>query len=285
MDRAGAQQGIAAPAAIYRSFSIAPDGRRVAVERIDPRIGTSDILIFAPGETDIRVTDNPGSDVSPVWSTDGKYIVYASRRQNRWRLYRRNPRAIASEEMLLESETAVTPLQTVSPNDVLYAAQRPPSPFDLWQLADGRHATPLLRVGGMYPADARLSPDGHWLSYAMPERTETNGSQTVYVSRRPFPETRRAIAAGGSTPRWRGDGRELFYLSQDLSVIAVPVESEETSIESTGHVLFRTAALSPSGVVGPAYDVAPDGERFLLKRQAASSPIQVVVNWPARSLR
>ena len=107
----------------------------------------------------------------------------------------------------------------------------------------------------------------------------------MYVSRRPFPETRRAIAAGGSGPRWRGDGRELFYLSQDLSVIAVPVESPETSSESSGHVLFRTAALAPSGVVGEAYDVAPDGERFLLKRQAASSPIQVVVNWPARLLR
>ena len=285
VDRAGAPQGIAAPAAIYRSFSIAPDGRRVAVERIDPRIGTSDVWIFAPGEPDIRVTDNPGSDASPVWSTDGQYIVYASRRQNRWRLYRRNPREIAPEELLLESDTAVTPLQTVSANDVLYAAQRPRSPFDLWQLADGGHATPLLRVGGMYPADARLSPDGHWLSYAMPERSETIGAQTVYVSRRPFPETRRAIAAGGSGPRWRGDGRELFYLSQDLSVIAVPVESQETSSESSGHVLFRTAALAPSGVVGQAYDVAPDGERFLLKRQAASSPIQVVVNWPARSLR
>ena len=95
MDRAGAPQGIAAPAAIYRSFSIAPDGRRVAVERIDPRIGTSDIWIVAPGEPDIRVTDNPGSDASPVWSTDGQYIVYVSRRQNRWRLYRRNIRAIA----------------------------------------------------------------------------------------------------------------------------------------------------------------------------------------------
>jgi eukaryotic-like serine/threonine-protein kinase len=285
VDRAGASQGIAAPAAIYRSFSIAPDGRRVAVERIDPRIGTSDIWIIGRGEPDIRVTDNPGSDASPVWSIDGQYIVYASRRQNQWRLYRQNLSAIAPEELLLESDTAVTPLQTVSANDVLYAVQRPRLPFDLWQLVDGRRATPLLRVGGMYPSDARLSPDGHWLSYAMPERTETTGAQTLYVSRWPFLEARRAITARGSTPRWRGDGRELFYLSQDSSLIAVPVESQETPSESTGRVLFRTAALAPSGVVGQAYDVAPDGERFLLKRQAAPSPIQVVVNWPARSLR
>jgi eukaryotic-like serine/threonine-protein kinase len=220
--------------------------------------------------------------VSPVWSRDGQYIVYASRRWNRWHLYRRNPTAIAPEELLLDSESPVAPLQTVSATDVVYAAQRPRLPFDLWLLADGQRVTPMLRIGGSYPLDARLSPDGHWLSYAVPERTASTGAQTVYVSRRPFLETRRAIADAGSMPRWRGDGRELFYLSQDSSLIAVPVESEETPNASTGHALFRTAALGPSGVVGQAYDVAPDGERFLLKRQAGSSPIQVVVNWAAR---
>ena len=190
----------------YLSFSIAPDGRRVAVERLDPRIGTSDIWMFEPGEHDIRVTDNPGSDTSPVWSPMAS--TSCTRRAGRIdeRLYRRNPRAIAPEELLLESDTAVTPLQTVSANDVLYAAQRPRSPFDLWQLADGGHATPLLRVGGMYPADARLSPDGHWLSYAMPERSETSWRPrrcTSAVGRSPRPGERSRPAgrrrAGGAT--------------------------------------------------------------------------------------
>jgi hypothetical protein len=77
----------------------------------------------------------------------------------------------------------------------------------------------------------------------------------------------------------RGDGRELLYLSQDSSLIAVPVENQETPSASAGRVLFRTAALGPTGVVGQAYDLAPDEERFLLNRRAGSSPIQVVVNW------
>jgi DNA-binding winged helix-turn-helix (wHTH) protein/dipeptidyl aminopeptidase/acylaminoacyl peptidase len=282
VDRAGARQGVAAPAATYLSFSIAADGRRVAAARLDPRMGTADIWMFGSGERETRVTDNPDWDVDPLWSPDGQYIVYASRRQNRWRLCRRSPTAAAPEEVLLDSETPVTPLQAVSAKNVLYAAQRPRLPFDLWQLADGHRATPLLRVGGMYPADARLSPDGHWLSYAVPERTGMAWGETLYVSRRPFLETRRAIAEGASTPRWRGDGRELFYLSQDSSLIAVPVDSQETPNASAGHMLFRTATLEPSGVVGQAYDVAPDGERFLLKRQAGSSPIEVVVNWAAR---
>ncbi len=283
VDRSGAPQGIAAPAATYSSFSIAPDGQRVAAARLDPRIGTSDIWIFGPGRQGSRVTDNPDLDASPVWSVDGKYIVYASRRQNRWRLYRRNPIAITPEELLLDSDTSVTPLQT-SAKDVLYAAQRPRLPFDLWQLADGQRAVPLLRVGGMYPADVRLSPDGRWLSYAVPEGRGLSWGQTLYVSRRPFLETRRAIAEGASTPRWRGDGRELFYLSQDSSIVAVPVENQETpsASASTGDVLFRAPVPEPTGVVGQAYDVAPDGKRFLLKRQVSSSSIEVVVNWAAR---
>jgi len=282
VDRSGARQEVAAPAATYLSFSIAPDGRRVAAARLDPRIGTTDIWIFGPGEHGIRVTDNPDLDLSPVWSPDGQYIVYASRRQNRWRLCRRNPTAVAPEELLLDSDTPVTPLQMVAAKDVLYTAQRLRLPFDLWQLADHR-ATPLLRVGGMYPMEGtRLSPDGHWLTYSVPERTGMPWGQTLYVSQRPFLETRRAIAEGASTPRWRGDGRELFYLSQDSSIIAVPVENQEMSSASTGHVLFQTPVPLPTGVVGQAYDVAPDGERFLLKRQAGASPIQVVVNWAAR---
>ena len=282
MDRSGTRQSVAAPAGTYFGFSIAPDGRRVAAARLDPRLGTADIWMFEPGKHEVRVTDNPDWDTSPVWSTDGKYIVYASRRQNRSRLYRRNATAIAPEELLLDSDTPITPLQTFSTTDVLYATQRPPLPFDVWQLAGGGRATPLLHVGGAYPVDARLSPDGHWLSYAVPERTDLSSAQTVYVSRRPFLEARRAIANEASTPRWRADGRELFYLSQDSSLTAVSLDDQARAGASPGRVLFRTATPGLSGIVGQPYDVAPDGERFVLKLQAGSSPIRVVVNWAAR---
>ena len=209
-------------------------------------------------------------------------VSRASRRHDRWQLYRRSPTAVAPEELLLDSDTPVSPLQTLSGKDVMYVAQRPRLPFDLWQLTDRQRATPLLHVGGMYPMDARFSPDGLWLTYETPERSDSTAAQTVYVSRRPFLETRRAITNAGSTPRWRGDGRELFYLSQDSSLVAVPFENQETPSASTAHVLFRTPAPIPTGVVGQAYDVTPDGQRFLLNRLVGSSPIEVVVNWAAR---
>ena len=282
MDRSGARQSIAAPAGTYFGFSIAPDGRRVAAARLDPQVGTADIWMFGPGEQQIRVTDNPDWDMNPVWSPDGKYIVYSSRRRDRSRLYRRNPVAIAPEELLLDSDTPITPMQSLSAADVLYAAQRPRLPFDVWLLDDRRRTTPLLQVGAMYPVDARMSPNGHWLSYTAPERTDITSAQTVYVSHRPFLETRRVIAQDGSTPRWRADGRELFYVSQDSSLIAVSVDDQATASASAGRVLFRTAAPGSSGIAGQPYDVAPDGKRFVLKRQAGSSPIRVVVNWAAR---
>ena len=73
VDRSGIRQAVAAPAGHYFSFSIAPDGRRVAAARLDPRLGTPDIWMFAPDEPAIRVTDNPDWDRDPVWSRDGTY--------------------------------------------------------------------------------------------------------------------------------------------------------------------------------------------------------------------
>lgn len=131
----------------------------------------------------------------------------------------------------------------------------------------------------MYPADVRLSPDGRWLSYGVPQRTGMFAGQTLYLSHRPFLETRQAIAEGDSTPRWRSDGRELFYLSQDCSIVGGAIENENLTGAPAAHVLFRSPVPAPSGVIGQAYDVAPDGERFVLKRQAGSSPIQVSSAW------
>ena len=110
VDRAGKPQGAAAPPAIYHDFSIAPDGRRVAVARVDPRIGTSDIWIF-DGARELRVTDDPGWDGDPLWSADGQDVVYSSRRRGRWQIFRRPATAVGSEELLLEVETPVSPLQ------------------------------------------------------------------------------------------------------------------------------------------------------------------------------
>ena len=116
----------------------------------------------------------------------------------------------------------------------------------------------------------------------MPETAGIVSEQAIYVSTTPFNEGRRTVADAASTPRWRADGQELYHLSKDSSIVAIPIDPQRTPSDSAGRVLFRASGLAPTGVSGQVYDVTPDGQRFLLKRQVGSSPIYVVLNWDAR---
>jgi hypothetical protein len=279
VDRAGKAEALCGPPATYLNFSIAPDGRRAAAARLDPRTGTSDVWVFEGGR-EVRVTDDPDWDSDPVWSEDGLYVVYSSRRGDRWRIYRRRAAAVGPEELLLDSDSPVAPLQVLRSRQVLYAVRRTTAPFDVWTLGPAR-PTPLTRVGGYYPTDGRLSSDERWLAFGMPQ-TGNTWDEALYVSGPPFKENRRAIAEAASTPRWRADGQELFYLSKDSSIVAIPIDAQRTPSDSAGRVLFRTSGLAPTGISGQVYDVTPDGQRFLLKREVGSSPINIVLNWDAR---
>jgi len=279
VDRDGKSDALVAPPGTYINFSIAPDGRRAAAARLDPRTGTSDVWVF-DGQREVRVTDNPDWDSNPVWSEDGLHIVYSSRRGDRWQLYRRQATAVGPEELLLDTDNAVTPLQVLRSTNVVYAARQATRPFDVWKL-ERRRPTPLMRIGGFYPSDARFSPDERWLAYGMPESGNT-WNQVLYVSSTPFRENRREIAEAASTPRWRADGHELFYLSKDSSIMAISIDPRQTPSDSAGRVLFRASGLPQTGISGDLYDVTPDGQRFIVKREIGSSPIHVVLNWDAR---
>jgi DNA-binding winged helix-turn-helix (wHTH) protein/Tol biopolymer transport system component len=285
VDRTGTPQTIAAPPGAYLDFSIAPDGERVAAARIDPRTGTSDIWVLADGR-EARVTDDADWDGAPIWSHDGAHVIYSSRRGGRWRIHRRQATSVSSEERLLDTDDPVLPLQALPPARVVYSSRRISPPFDLWQLDPGG-ASPLASLGGLYPGDAQLSPDERWLAYCMPEAGEGPWSHTLYVSGPPpFGEARRAIAGDACSPHWRADGRELFYLSSDLSVVAVPVDPRGTPADSPGELLFRVPSVAPTGISGQVYDVAPDGSRFLVKREAGGpSVIHLVLNWDAQLAR
>lgn len=280
MDRAGRPQGVAAPPGRYHAFSIAPDGQRVAAARVDARSGATDIWVFDGGR-EVRMTDDPGRDGEPVWSEDGRYVVYGSTRAGRWQIYRREATTVGPEELLLDSDAPVTPLQILPSTHVIYGARRAKLPFEVWKLGRGE-SRPLAHIEGIYPAQTQASPDGRWLAFARPETTAGVSNGTLYVSGLPFVATHRAIAEAASHPRWRGDGRELFYLSNDSTVVSIPVDPQRTPSDSAGGALFRTSGVPPTGVSGQVYDVTSDGQRFLVKREVGSSPIHVALNWDAR---
>jgi dipeptidyl aminopeptidase/acylaminoacyl peptidase len=271
VDRAGNAMGAATPPGTYLDFSIAPDGQHVAVAQLDPRTGNSDIWVFGPGRV-ARVTDDAAWDGDPLWSEDGQHVVYSSRRDGRWRIYRRPATAVGPEELLLDADTPVTPLQVLRSGQLVYYSRQ--STADMWKLSSEGPAALAHTEGGFHTTDARLSSDERWLAH---------GSQrTLNISGFPFGASRRPIAEGASMPRWRRDGRELFYLSQEFTIVSVPVEPPRTPGELPGRTLLRASELTPTGINGQVYDAAPDGQRFLLKREVRSSPIHVVLNWEAR---
>jgi hypothetical protein len=270
VDRAGTAIGVATPPGTYLSFSIAPDGQHVAVARLDPRTGTSDIWVHGPGRA-VPVTDDAAWDEHPVWSQDGRHVAYSSRREGRWRIYRRPATAVGPEELLVDADTLLEPLQVLHSGQLVYTAPRSTSDA-IWKLGpDG--PIPLAHVGDPFSSNGRLSPDGQWLARAL---------GTLSISGFPFGGSRRPIAEGASMPRWRRDGRELFYLSREFTIVSVPVDPPRTPGESPGRTLFRASELTLTGINGQVYDAAPDGQRFLLKREIRSSPIHVVLNWEAR---
>ena len=132
----------------------------------------------------------------------------------------------------------------------------------------------------------QFSPDGRWVAYTSDE----SGRDEVYIQSFPTPGSKRQVStAGGVQPRWRRDGKELFYLASDRKLMAAPVRGEATLEVGVPAALFQTR-LTYFGSAPPgnkqAYDVASDGKRFvLLQPDEAASPVTVVLNWTARLRR
>ena len=254
---------------------ISPDGRRLAATVFDPSTRGSDIWLydFARGVR-TRLTSGPSSSANPAWSPDGRQIVFDSDRKHQGDLYRR-PAGGGNEEPLLEGEGQRI-ADDWSPDGRFLALElREPRgerkvSLSILSLADGKVSTFFQR--GINNGDARFSPDGRWLAYT----SEESGRNEVYVAAFPGPGERWQISTeGGIQPRWRRDGKELFYLSLDLSLMSVEFRGSGASVEpGVPTVLFEPHPLPNF------FDAAADG-RFLIVSSGVeqSPPITLVQNW------
>jgi dipeptidyl aminopeptidase/acylaminoacyl peptidase len=225
-----------------------------------------------------RLTIDDTWETSPVWSRDGSRIAFNSRRTGRWELYQKASSGDGPSRLLLSSEHTVVPEDWASDGRILIQQAIPhqKGKFGLLMPDHETKPVPLLYLGSD-EGSGRLSADGRWLAY----RGYDSG-WFIYVRPVGTMEGRWQVssAVDHQAPlRWRRDGRELFYLAPDLSVMAVSVEPGATFRANPARRLFQTRAVAPSGVTGDAYDVASDGQRFLVKVPASYSPITVVVNW------
>jgi Tol biopolymer transport system component len=290
-DRRGSRVGEGGAQHGYSGLRLSPDGQRVAVSRReadDP--GEIWVLEFAGGRT-TRMTFDPQADACPVWSRDGRQMAFSSDRSGTRQIYRKSISGVGEESQLTTGDGAKC-VQDWSPDGryLLYSDVR--ATADLWMLPlDGADRTPVPAVQTPFEeTDGQFSPDGKWIAYTSNEA----GRNEVYVTASdPKPGGARerwpVSVSGGHAPRWRGDGKELFYVAADnRSVMSAQVRVSATAVETSAPA--QLFAVPMSGVAADpsfTYDVTSDGNRFLMLEPTAvqTSPLTVLVNWQMKLKR
>jgi len=285
-DRNGKQLDAIGKPGTYGHFRISPDERSVATEMVDQRFRNSDIWIYDfTRKNQTRFTFDPGPDMSPVWSPDGGRIVFGSsrRRGTGTDLYQRASSGIGNEEMLTDTLVDKFPSDW-SPDGqfiVFTALNRSHMQADLWLMPMTGVPTPVPFLQTDFgEINASFSPDGKWIAY----QSNESGATQVYVRPFPGPGGKYQVSTSpGTSPRWRGDGKEVYFLGDDKTLRVVEVDSKgRTFIVGRERVLFQTNPMI-SGLAIP-YDVTGDGKRFLVctvKGETSSTSVTLVVNWDA----
>lgn len=277
-DRKGAPGGSVGKTSDYLSVALAPDERTIAAELIDPATQVGDIWAIDAG-TGIgsRLTVHPGWDFGPVWSPDGSAIVFGSVRERHQSLYRATTRGNGSDELLLTSSDALGPSDWPSKTGLVVLQNI--TQFKVGTVSvEGKN--PVTFPSPFAEADGRLSPDGRWLAYTSNE----SGAWDIYV--RSFPaldQKWRVSPEGGSRPMWRQDGRELFYMAADQTLMATPVDPGAAFKAGIPKPLFplRTIPVPPTQP-RRQYAVASSGDRFLVNtvvEPLVPVPVTVALNW------
>ena len=279
-DRTGEQIALLGDPAANQNVELLPDERRVVLGVLDPARRTRDIWTF---ETErgvrTRFTFDPAEERTAIPSPDGRQIVFNSNRSGALELYIKSSSGAGREELLLQDGRSKDPQHWSSDGRfLLYRVTGDTSTNDLWVLPLSGDRKPMAFIATPFDeTNARFSPDGQWVAYTSDE----SGRHEVYV--RPFPEGDgqwQVSTAGGGFPRWRGDGREIYYLAADNTLMAVPVAGTPAGFNAGSPENLFNASLPP--VPGYPYAVTGDGRRLLVNAEVgAPTSVTVVVNWAA----
>ena len=288
LDRKGLQVGtVGGPDdAVPTNPTLAPNGRRIALSRTVR--GNSDIWIVENDRAVAsRLTLDASNESTAVWSPDGDRIAFSSTRNGVFDIFERATGGSGNERILLVSPE---PKQTLDWSRdgrfLLFSSAGPRTGWDLHALPLTGDNKPFAVAATPYSErNGQFSPDGQWVAFESNE----SGRFEVSIQRFPGPGPRRQVSsAGGVTPRWRNDGRELFYVASNGAMMSATllVSKDGKSPEVTDvQQLFRVPIVfggSPRDNNKEQYAVSRDGQRFLVNvtsDETTGSPVTIVLNW------
>ena len=280
-DRSGKKLSTLGEPGELNVLHLAPDGKKVAVAISDR--DRSDIWIYdTVRNVRTRLTAPPGIREDAIWSPNGRTVFFNGMHDGHLDLYRKAANGTGSEELVYASGENKYP-DSWSPDGrfVLFTVDGVKTSLDLWVLpvAQGQLLKPYAWLQTSFnEANARFSPDGRWVAYQSLE----SGRLEVYVAPFSRPESKQQVSTnGGRYPRWRRDGKEIFYVARSRMLTAVEVSLQGATVKiGKPQMLFGPLTVG----LGPIYDVSSDGHRILASVPLPETPAQeltVVHNWIA----
>ena len=272
-DRSGKFLEAAAEPAMYfpHNLALSPDGRKLALVIIDPQDNVRNTwIVDVRGHQKSRLTYGSPS-VLPVWSPDGNQILFTSLGQGGPRILKVPATGLGQAEPLLPSDGSDY-TQSWSPDGRYIAFLRNESLWILPTFGDKKAYRLFESSHSRLVTGAEFSPDVRWLAY----QSDETGRNEVYIM--PFPDANRKIpvsTGGGGEPGWSPDGKELYYLSAEHTLMSATLQLGKNGLQvSSTHPLFKT--------ISATYDVSHDGKRFLVFEESEKQPpsaITLITNW------
>jgi serine/threonine protein kinase len=284
-DRTGKQIEATGTAGLYLEPSVSADSNKLAISSLAGGTGNLNIWVFDLARaTKTRLTFPPSSDRQPNWAPDGKAVAFVSNRDGPPHIYLNASDGTGTPTALtVDAASEFAPRFSPDGRYLLFErlTEQPNSRREIWGvlLSADRKAFPVIQSQYDVYSPA-LSPDGKWLAY---ESRESGRPEICVVPFLHGTGKWEVSTGGGVLPRWRRDGRELFYISTDNKIMSAEITEQESSL-LIGKVqsLFQVNPVPFAG--GSNYDVTGDGKKFVVASLAASQvsePLTVVVNWIA----
>jgi WD40 repeat protein len=279
LDRAGKEISEVGKPLGVNTCALSPDGTRLAMSIRDAKSGRSDIWIrdMERGVTS-RLTFDPKDEFAPVWSKDGKSVIFASDRDGTNGIYEKSASGTGPTKKIWTSQDRIIP-GGLSPDGRFLAVNRwTQGTVQTWILPMAGSKKPYAFLHASFQEGMPVfSPDGHYMAYVSNE----TGRFEIYVRRFPGPSGKWQVSAeGGIDPQWSADGRTIYFRSLNSKLMAAPVTPGAGFQAGVPKALFTAEFTAGTGV--DQYQVSRDGKKILLitpTERQKTSPITVILHW------